>query len=285
MTSNGFPIVPNEAAQRTNTGRGRRPYRAVTGEDLAANIAVDTWARLIGLIADGVRSQDAIRAVGASRALVEGMLRTSKERRQEWDDARLARFRRDWDLDLIDQVCQQIAGGLSTKKACALVNRDATNFLVLVLNDPYTKERYDEARKVRAELWADETIDIADNDSHDIDLTGKGNIAAVKRADTRISARHKLMADFSRERFGEKDKSADVNINLNLNHAERLEAAHARRRAAVKREGDVIEAEVVEKKPTTMADLAAKHAPSRGSNAADGAQSSARAVAKEDWLS
>lgn len=251
--SEAFPIVSTDAAQRDNRGRGRRPYRAVTAQDVAANIAIDAWARLIGLIADGVRSQDAIVAVGATRALVEGMLRTSKERRQEWDDARLAAFRRDWDLDLIDQVCMAIAGGLSVKKACLQVDRDAKNFLVLVLSDPYTKERYDEARKIRSEMWADETIDIADNDANDIDLMGKGNIAAVKRADTRIAARHKLMADFARERFGEREKGGDVNINLNLNHAERLEAAHARRRAAVKREGDVLEAEVISK-PTVDED-------------------------------
>lgn len=240
-----FPIIPAERPHRVQPGQGQRPLRKVTAEDLAANISVDAWARLLGLIADGVRAQDAIRAVGAARPLVEGMLRGSKERRQEWDEARIASHRKDWDLDLIEHVCGLVAGGHTVTKACQQVSRDVKNFLALVLNDPFTKERYDEARKIRAEMWADETIEIADNESNDFDLNGRGNIAAVKRADTRISARHKLMADFSRDRFGEKDKNADVNINLNLNHAERLEAAHARRRA-LKRE-DAIDAEVVTK--------------------------------------
>jgi hypothetical protein len=246
-----FPIVSTDAASRSARPRGGLQYRKATAEDLAANVAVDAWCRLLGLIADGVSSTEAIKTVGATRALVEGMLRGNAERRKEWNEARLSAHRRDWDLDLIIGICASIAGGLTAKKACEKYNRTVENFLLLVLADPVAKEEYDKARKIRAEMWADETIEIADNDGSDVDLNGRGNIAAVKRADTRIQARHKLMADFSKDRFGEDKNKTEVNVNLNLNHAERLEAAHARRRQLKRDEQAPIDAEIITKSKST----------------------------------
>lgn len=243
-----FPIVSTDAASRgPSSGGAAQRYRKPTVQDLAANIAVDAWARLLGLLADGVSSTDAIKTVGATRALVEGMLRASPEYRKQWNEARIAAHRRDWDTDLIISICAGIAGGLTVKKACENHNRNPTSFLTLVLADPVTKEEYDNARKIRAEMWADETIEIADNDGNDIDLNGRGNVASVKRADTRIQARQKLMADFAKDRFGDDKNKTEVNVNLNLNHAERLEAAHARRRQ-LKRDESPIDAEIIQPK-------------------------------------
>jgi len=235
------PLVSIEPEHRS----GPRRYRDVTTQDIVANIALDAWTRLLGLIADGVKDVQAIQAVGATRALVEGMLRTSKERLQEWKDAHIAYERRNWSPELISSLCDDIAAGLTVKKACQRAKRDLNTFLKLVLADPVIRDQYDTARRIRAELWADETIEIADNDSNDMDILGKGNIAAVKRADTRIAARHKLMKDFARDRFGDKEDKTQVEVNINLNHAERLEAAHARRRQL--RREEAIDAEVVAK--------------------------------------
>jgi hypothetical protein len=263
-----FPLVTTDAVSRSPRN-GIVPHRKPTVADLAANIAVDAWARLLGLIADGMSSTDAIQTVGATRALVEGMLRTSPDHRKQWTEARIAAQRRDWDMDLIVSICAQIAAGLTVKKACENHGRQPTNFLRLVLADSVVKEEYDTARRIRAEMWADDTIEIADNDGNDIDLNGRGNIAAVKRADTRIQARQKLMADFARDRFGDDKGKTEVNVNLNLNHAERLEAAHARRRQ-LKRDEQVTDA-VIEHDTTGA--TSAHHNTQNG------------ATALPDWLS
>lgn len=241
-----LPIVSTDAASRRSPP-GPNPYRKPTVQDLAANIAVDAWARLLGLIADGLSTTDAIKTVGATRALVEGMLRASPDHRRQWNEARIAAQRRDWDMDLIVAICADIAAGLTVKKACENQRRNPTSFLRLVLADAVVKEEYDTARRIRAEMWADDTIEIADNDGNDLDLSGRGNVAAVKRADTRIQARQKLMADYAKDRFGDDKNKTEVNVNLNLNHAERLEAAHARRRQLKRDEQAPIDAEVVTK--------------------------------------
>lgn len=248
MTPGSLPMLPDPTARPQPGGSiypdGRR-HRAVTVQDMAANVAVDAWARLLGLIADGVKSHDAIAAVGATRALVEGMLRGSKQHLEQWNNARQAALRRMWDIELVQDICTDIAAGLSATAACTKRQRDVTTFLKLVLADPVIREEYDTARRIRAELWADETIEIADDDANDMDITGRSNMAAVKRADTRIGARHKLMGDFARQRFGN-EKTPQVEVNINLNHAERLEAAQARRKS-LRREEPVTDAEIIPK--------------------------------------
>jgi hypothetical protein len=219
--------------------------RAPTAADIAAQLAIDAWSRILGLIADGVPSYKAIETVGATRALVEGMLRGRPEYRRQWEDAKIAALRRAWDADILTDICNDIAAGLSVQKACLARGRQAAMFVKIVLSDPLLREEYDAARKIRAELWADEQIEIADEDYNDMDLTGKGNTAAVARSKLKVETRQHLAGKFNREKFGEdKQKPQDINVNVNVNAAERLEQARARRLAMTIQ--PVTDAEVVE---------------------------------------
>lgn len=244
-----YQLVP---AAKTATHGYPQARRAPTAVDIAAQLAIDAWSRILGLIADGVPPHKAIETVGATRALVEGMLRGRPEYRRQWEDAKIAALRRNWDADMLTDICNDIAAGLSVQKACESRSRQPAMFVKIVLSDPLLREEYDAARKIRAELWADEQIQIADEDFNDLDLTGKGNTAAVARSKLRVETRANLAGKFHREKFGEeKQKAQDINVNVNVNAAERLEQARARRLAMSVQ--PVVDAEVVEKEGATAA--------------------------------
>lgn len=250
-----YQLVPSPASQAPRT-QGRPQQRQPTAADMAANIAIDMWSRILGLIADGVLPHKAIETVGATRALVEGMLRGRPEFRKQWEEAKIAAERRHWDADMLSEICNQIAAGVSVQKACEIVGRPKEMFVKLVLADPLLREEYDMARRIRAELWADENIDIADDDGNDFDLSGKGNTAAVNRSKLRVETRQKLMSVYNRDRFGDKQqKPQDVNVTVNLNAAERLESARARRLQVMAKDvtnEDAVDAEVVSESPKAV---------------------------------
>jgi hypothetical protein len=242
-----YQLVPSPSSQMKSQ-KGHPQQRKPTAADVAAQMAIDAWSRILGLIADGVLPHKAIETVGATRALVEGMLRGRPEFRQQWNDAKIAAMRRHWDADMLSEICNGIAAGLSVQKACEKVGRSPDMFVKLVLHDPLLREEYDAARKIRAELWIDEQIEISDDCSMDTDLMGKGNTAAVNRAKLRVETRQHLAGKMNRERFGDdKAKPQDVNVTVNLNAAERLESARARRLAITAT--PVIDAEVVSESP------------------------------------
>lgn len=254
-----YQLVPSPASQLP-AARGRPQQRQPTALDAAANLAIDMWSRILGLIADGVLPHKAIETVGATRALVEGMLRGRPEFRQQWTDAKIAALRRHWDADMLTDICNQIAAGASVQRACEGVGRPHDTFVRLVLADPLLREEYDMARRIRAELWADENITIADDESNDIDLTGKGNTAGVNRSKLRVETRRDLMKVFNRDRFGEQQtKGPDVNVTVNLNAAERLESARARRLSVMARDvTPVVDAEVVSENGKAVSSSPAK---------------------------
>ena len=225
-------------------------------------MAIDMWSRILGLIADGVLPHKAIETVGATRALVEGMLRGRPECRKQWEDAKIAALRRHWDADMLTEICNKIAAGASVQRACKEVGRPDETFVRIVLADPLLREEYEMARKIRAELWADEIVEISDDDGNDMDLVGKGNTAAVNRSKLRVETRRGLMKDYNRAKYGDTPpKQGDVNIQVNLNAAERLESARARRLAITAKPVDAIDAEVVSESSTKGTGRSSRAAP------------------------
>lgn len=268
-----YQLVPHPApAAHGHTQKRRAP----TAADIAAQLALDAWSRILGLIADGVLPHKALETVGATRALVEGMLRGRPEYRRQWEDAKIAALRRQWDADVLTDICNEIAAGLSVKKACESRGKQAAMFVKIVLSDPLLREEYDAARKIRAELWADEQIEIADEDHNDMDLTGKGNTAAVARSKLRVETRAQLAGKFHREKFGEdKNKAQDVNVTVNVNAAERLEQARARRMAMTVQ---AVDAEVVPDGATAASQPAAATPLSAGTTSSSAAGAAPKKV-------
>lgn len=275
-----YQLVPSPTSQ-TKSHKGHPQQRQPTAADVAAHMALEAWSKILGLIADGVLPHKAIETVGATRALVEGMLRGRPEFRKQWEDARIASMRRHWDADMLSDICNGIAAGLSVNKACAQVGRAPEMFIKLVLQDPLLREEYDAARKIRAELWIDEQIDIADNSDNDMDLLGKGNTAAVARSKLQVETRQHLAGKIHRERFGDdKQKPQDVNVTVNLNAAERLESARARRLAISVT--PVIDAEVLSESPTkSLADASKTLSAERTSSSTAGAAARKRVLGQK----
>ena len=118
------------------------------------------------------------------------------------------------------------------------------------------KEAYALAKEIQAEHFADEVVEISDDKSRDEDWEGKGNSAAVKRAELRIKTRLQLAGAANPERYRERNGGGTKvnvqtnvqqnNTTINLNHAERLAAARRRRSQAKTVEAKVIKAQDAE---------------------------------------
>ncbi len=98
---------------------------------------------------------------------------------------------------------------------------------------PDHRLRLEEARRLRADTYADEAREIADGNMLDAD----GNIsgAAVSRARLRVDTRKWLAAVDNPEKYGKQD-AAQVNVNLTVNqlHLDALRHFNQDRRAVAK---------------------------------------------------
>lgn len=203
--------------------------------DLVLPLTEPLWQQLIGKIALGTEPEVAIRELTLSRALVEGAVRTDAEMGSAWHQACLDGKKINWPPDLLYAVCEEIAAGKAISWACEKHGRNHKEFLRLALRDPVIKEQYELARQVRAELLQDEIIEMADDDSHDIDLDGRGNGAAVRRSELKVKTRLEIAKAANPDKFREKggtkvnvETNVQNNVQVNLNHSERLARAKTR---------------------------------------------------------
>ena len=201
----------------------------------AATVTSDQWLNFIGLIGSGTcKVKDAQLQAGLTRWQVDGLIRTSVKARSEYNNAKLAALRGRWPLETIEEILEQLALGMhgGTIRGVSEANMIPVQDMVnMIHKDPTTKALYEAARMVQADFLADETMDIADNTEGDVWIDDDGkmrtNHETVKRGDLRIRTRNTLMKAFSRKRFGDKQQ-IDANVNLNVDHADRLEAARKR---------------------------------------------------------
>lgn len=197
---------------------------------LSVTVTGPQWARFIGLVSDGVPVPEAAMAIGIGSSLLEGLIRTVPERYGELKEARLAAARRDWDYETVYAICDEIAVTGDAKEACVKRGKEIQSFLRLALRDPVVKDLYDTAQQLRAELWSAEVIRISDDMQNDFDLMGKPNAAAVKRSDLQVATRLKLMEHYNDKKYGSGKGKTEVNVDIHIDAAARLESA--RKRAA-----------------------------------------------------
>lgn len=195
---------------------------------LSVTVTGTQWARFIGLVSDGVPVPKAAEVLGAGASLLEGLIRTVPERYAELKEARLAARRKDWAYELVYDICDEIAVTGDAHAACEKRGKSVQSFLHLALRDPVVKDLYDTAQQLRAELWSAEVIRLADNMDNDIDLMGKPNVAAVKRSDLRVGTRMKLMEHYNDKKYGSGKGKTEVNVDIHIDAAERLESARKR---------------------------------------------------------
>jgi len=110
---------------------------------------------------------------------------------------------------IIDAVLDQIAGGKSLVKVCetpGMPNRTA--FLRRIAADTALQALYAEAMAARADKYAEETIDIADDGLNDTYIDDQGGVKTdtdvIARSKLRVAARQWYAAKIAPKKYGDK---------------------------------------------------------------------------------
>jgi hypothetical protein len=196
------------------------------------------WTLFLGDIASGTPLQEAMLKHFMKRADIEACVRSSAEERVRWNDARVAAKRSSWSAFDLEEIIENIAGGMPVMKAIETAlgsNYTETkrkDFLYLCTADPEINDLFTKALASRAVNTSEEITAIADGDGKGDYLdNGKGGLipdnAKVNRDKLRVDTRYRLMASWNARMFGE--GKGDVQVNVQVNHAERLEQARQRR--------------------------------------------------------
>lgn len=221
--------------------KGRHARLTSDSPSLTSTVSAEQWQKLLGLIVSGAKPSQVMELLAIDPVALEGLLRGDPIKHRAWREALIAADRRGWSVELIEDICADVANKKPLKQACADHGKRALMFLQLTRRDPTIKEMYEEARTIAAELEGDELREIADDDGNDLTLDGKGNTASVNRSKLRVETRLRLMSAYNRQRFSEDKAPAANNVTVNINHADRLESARARSRKVEVLEGEVVE--------------------------------------------
>lgn len=201
------------------------------------------WDQFLGSVASGMNIAEAKLKHFITNADIETMVRLPGDagavESKRWEQARLAGTRSSFTLFDFDDIFDRIMKGAKINDAMIAVKGSADGrgyFLQLVNADPELKRRYLEAKEVSSMLQMEEALEIADDKSQDVIAGPKGdipNMAAVNRARLQVEERWRHARALAPKVYSERKQ---VDMNVNLNYAERLEEARnrARERGTVK---------------------------------------------------
>jgi hypothetical protein len=187
----------------------------------AAALSDKKWQALLGLIASGTRVRAACKQVGIGRRQLEGSLRVDAKRREAFEDAKSAALMKIWDEETVEEILAELAMDAETgslKRILEDKGLDPSSFYALMRRVPAVKEAYAEARVIQAEVMADQMLEIAKDGTNDV----------IQRSKLRVDTIKWIMSKMHYQRFGDKIQQ-DVNANIVVDHAERLENARKRR--------------------------------------------------------
>lgn len=194
---------------------------------------IERWDTFIGDVASGMSLEDARKKSYVTRADIETMMRLNDGglQKQRFEDARLAGMKSSWSVFDVEDLFALIAGGMSVNDAYLKVRGAAcTGAFYHMLNaDPDMYARFKKAKEAAMLQMAEDVITHADDDSNDVLETAKGpvpNMANVGRSKLKVETRLRTMSSYHTKLFGE--RKDNVNVQVNVNHAERLEGARAR---------------------------------------------------------
>jgi len=219
-------VSPNQP-QNSKSKKRKRIARG-DGESMTQ----DTWRVVIESIANGGTRKDAAKAAGVSPQTIDAYLITNVAAYKQIRDAILLWNRRDWPTELIEQILDDLAMGMTLASAARKNGVPAdkgkmSSLYRLMRKDAALREAYDEARELQAESFLDEIIDIADNTENDWQENGKANHEVVNRSRLRIDTRRFTMGAVVKRRFGD-HKHVDVEGNIFVNHIGLLTNARKR---------------------------------------------------------
>jgi hypothetical protein len=187
------------------------------------------WKKVIAAMANGKTRIEAAKIAGITAQSIDAYLISNVAAYKQLRDAKLAWNRRGWDSDLIDDVLNDMACGLSLKRSCLKhgISDKYHSLMRLIHGDKQIREVYDDARELWAESFLDDTIDIADDSSEDRLENGKINHEVVNRSKLRIDARWRAMGAMVKKRFGD-NKHVEVEGSISFSHIAMLTGARKR---------------------------------------------------------
>jgi hypothetical protein len=194
---------------------------------------VSRWEQFLGAITTGMLIEDAMLACFIKKREIQAMINSGPVERKRYQEAKVAGLRSAYSEFDLDEFFNRVAMGTTVTDAYMEVfgKPVAATFYEILRSDPDMEERYQSALKTKAVIEVEKVIDIVDDDTNDT-LPGKHgdipNMAAVNRSKLRAETRTKLGGLWYRRLFGEKEPA--VQVNVQINHAERLEEARARAR-------------------------------------------------------
>lgn len=131
--------------------------------------------------------------------------------------------------ELGDSICQHLAEGRTLRKIADMDEMPVVSTILLWVvkgfrgEEAYKafSEQYSLAREAQSEMFMDEVVEIADDDSEDYRELGEGdesrsvvNHEHISRSKVRIETRFKVAEKFAAKRYGPR---ADTNVNVNVN--------------------------------------------------------------------
>jgi hypothetical protein len=205
----------------------------------------ERWQRLLELTANGMTRREAVKESGVSYQTYSAFLLAEPGATTDIRAADRAWYRRDWPVERIEPFLLLVAQGNTNVDAAAeleWMEGELEQLMQVILHDDDTRAMYDEARKLQAESWADEMIQIADDATSDYytatDRQGneyqKVDHEVVNRSKLRIGTRQWLMSRLHHERFGDRIQQ-EITGDLNVNHNDILDLARKRKEAAQKK--------------------------------------------------
>ena len=231
MTALTGTLLPAIAADRKTDLRKKTEIAPSTERK---GLAAAKWDKILGRVANGENIKQAIKKLGIAPSVLEGHLISDKKAKSQLSDAKIQALQRIWSDDILEEVLVSIAMGATVHGACATVFMEdrVDSFYKLIMRDHNAKEAYEEARMIQAEKMAiDDIIEISDDKSLDETIEGKPNSAAVNRSRLKVDSRKWIASKLHYKRFGDRIQQ-DIEQNVVIDHAARLEAARKRKEKA-----------------------------------------------------
>ncbi len=198
-------------------------------------VELEAWNRFLKSIADGATLPEALERNRILWREVEAVVLYSPLEGKRWREAQLLGKASRWPLLDRDEVFSRIGAGVEVERAITGVRggenaeRDLNEFFELCEALPDWQERLGAAMRTRGLREEREILEIADDTSRDTIAGPKGdipNMAAVNRDRLRTDVRRARLAVWDPDRFA--DRKSNVQVNVQVNHAERLEEARTR---------------------------------------------------------
>ena len=192
------------------------------------------WDFFLGDVAAGTPLEEARAKHLLTRADIETVVRADPLQMQRWEEARAASERSAWSIFQIEEIFTRVAQGMTvTKAVLAVVGNLNHDFYKVIGSDPDMGRRYKQAQEIAMLRLHEQIIDIADDKTGDtLDTGGKSGVvpnnAAVARSKLQVDSRFRQAGQLNSKLFGEAKQQ--VNVQVNLNHAERLEECRERAR-------------------------------------------------------